>query len=160
RFALEGHAEGRNWVAFSPDARLLVSGSFDNTAKLWDVTTGKEVATLPGHTGRVRSARFTPDGKLLITASTDGTLRVWDVASRKRDATLSPSEGHGESAGALAAVRAPDGRAIAVAAETKAVLLRELHTGKILRTLQGHGDAVTCLAYAPDGRLLATAGPD
>ncbi|MBI1743574.1 hypothetical protein HYR54_10995 [Candidatus Acetothermia bacterium] len=52
---------------------------------LWEVSTGKKVATLLGHTNPVRSVSFSPDGKLLASGSGDKTIRVWDV----RDLTLS-----------------------------------------------------------------------
>ncbi len=53
------------------------------TITLWDVATGKEQATLTGHTGRVYSVSFSPDGKMLVSGSADGTIKVWDVQPAK-----------------------------------------------------------------------------
>ena len=62
----------------------MVSGSRDNTIKLWEVATGKEQATLKGHTGTVCSLAFSPDGKTLASGSQDETIKLWDVAAGKQ----------------------------------------------------------------------------
>jgi WD40 repeat protein len=64
-------------VAFSPDGALLATASNDNTARLWDFTTGRCVRILTGHIKTVYALAFSPDGALLATASTDKTARLW-----------------------------------------------------------------------------------
>jgi WD40 repeat protein len=64
-------------VAFSPDGRFVATASDDETARVWETATGKEVYTLSGHEGPVRCVAFSPDGKRLATGSDDGTARLW-----------------------------------------------------------------------------------
>ena len=61
-------------MSFSPDGTTLASGSSDGTAKLWDVATRTNIATLEGHTNEVLSVSFSPDGTTLASASRDGEV--------------------------------------------------------------------------------------
>jgi WD40 repeat protein len=94
---LEGHS---NWVQacdFSPDGRLLVSGSDDRTLKLWEVQSGKCLRMLEGHGGVVRTCDFSPDGRLLVSGSDDGTLKLWEVETGEVCLTLVNAP-HGQTA--------------------------------------------------------------
>src|SRR5262245_16852062 len=89
----KGHTGLVYSVAFSPDGKVLATGSFDNTVKLWDFATGKELHTLKGHTNQVYCVAFSPDGNLLASASQDKTIRLWDPKSGK---FLRELKGHGD----------------------------------------------------------------
>src|SRR5262249_7648146 len=70
-------------LAFSHRGQDLASGSDDETIRLWETATGKEVRWLTGHTRGVTSLVFFRDDKTLASASEDGTVRLWDVANGK-----------------------------------------------------------------------------
>jgi WD40 repeat protein len=142
-------------VAFSPDGRLLASGDWDKTIKLWDVATGSLVRTLKGHTGGVNSVAFSPDGRLLASGSGDGTIKLWDVATGSLVRTLS---GHTNNVNSVAF--SPDGRLLASGSDDNTIKLWEVASGSEVRTLTGHTGDVTSVAFRPDGRLLASGSWD
>ena len=68
-------------MAFSPDGTTLASGGSEGAIKLWDAAaTRYPIATLPGHTRRVKSVAFSPDGRILASGSLDNAIRLWDVS--------------------------------------------------------------------------------
>jgi WD40 repeat protein len=77
-----------NSAAFSPDGLRVVTTSFDKTAQLWEVATGRKLAVLTGHQDDVYSAAFSPDGQRVVTASKDDTARLWEVATGRELAVL------------------------------------------------------------------------
>jgi len=77
----KGHLGAVKVVGFSPDGKYIITGGRDKTAKLWEVSTGREMRTFQGHNGTVQALCFSTDGKLIATGSTDKTVKLWDVAT-------------------------------------------------------------------------------
>ena len=75
-FAHEGYVLD---LAFSPDGRQLVTTSEDRSVRLWEIPSGRRVATFHGHTDFVQAVAFRPDGRELATGSLDGSVRVWNL---------------------------------------------------------------------------------
>ncbi len=66
-------------MSWSPDGKRILTGSWDNTVKVWDAATGQEVLSLKGHTQQVTSVSWSPDGKRILTGSFDKTAKGWDA---------------------------------------------------------------------------------
>jgi WD40 repeat protein len=137
---LEGHQEVvsergvtsgyLNALTFSPDGRLLASASCDNTARIWDVETGRMLQVLEGHRGFVNTIAFFPDGKTAVTGGEDGTVRCWEVNAGTQ---LSEIRAHG---------------------------LGKHQDGLGKRQDRDQRKDVFALSFSPDGKRLASAGRD
>ncbi|MBI5488599.1 MAG: hypothetical protein HY905_14795 [Deltaproteobacteria bacterium] len=148
---LPGHRGPVGAVAFSPDARLFATASYDGTGRVWDAGTGVLASVLEGHTGPIQVVVFSPDGRLVATGSVDGSARLWDAVSGKVRATLL-----GHSAAIQAAVFSPDGQTLATGSTDGTVRVWSCSDGALLTTIDGHPDLVTDVDFSQDGRVLAT----
>ncbi|MFA7242764.1 MAG: pentapeptide repeat-containing protein, partial [Sulfuricellaceae bacterium] len=107
-YLLAGHLGSINCIAFSPDGSTIATASSDNSARLWDTASGKELRRFDGHGSTVFSIAFSPDGSSIATASDDNSARLWDTASGKE---LRRFDVHGDPVNCVAF--SPDGSSIA-----------------------------------------------
>ena len=66
-------------MAFSPDGKRIVSGSWDDTIKVWDTKTGQLLGTLKGHTDGVNGVAFSPNGTRIVSGGDDKTVKIWTL---------------------------------------------------------------------------------
>jgi len=149
---LSKHTDAVSSAVFSPDGERILTASYDQTARVWDLS-GKQLGTLQGHTEIVNSAVFSPDGQRILTASADHTARVWNLSGKE----LATLQGH--TGVVLSAVFSPDGQRILTASYDQTARVWDL-SGKQLMTLKGHTAAVNSAVFSPDGQRILTASDD
>lgn len=147
------HGNGIRALDVSSDGRLMVTGSYDLTIRLWDTGTHALLHTLIGHEAPVRCVAFSPDGKTLASASWDGTVRLWGVPSGEARARLL-----GHQRGVAAVAWSPDGRRLVSAGQSPNLLTWDAASGRLLSVSPMDGAEINSLSFSPDGRILAVAG--
>jgi RNA polymerase sigma factor (sigma-70 family) len=150
---LAGHTDMIQSVAFSPDGKLLVSGSEDRTVRLWEVATDKELRRLAEQPRGVVAVEFAPDGQTLASVGQDGVVRLWDVGTGKELHRLRVDDGHLQTFAI-----SPDGKVLATGEMSGWVRLWDPATGKELRRWQANSRWISAVAFVRGGTVLATAG--
>ncbi len=148
---LIGHAEAVTSVAMSPDGSRIVTGSFDDTAKVWDARTFAELATLKGHGNSVYSVAVSPDGSRIVTGSGDNTAKVWDARTFAELVTL---KGHGDQVTSVAV--SADGSRIVTGSGDGTAQVWDAATFAELAALMGHDGNVYSVAASADGSLIVS----
>jgi len=150
---LKGHSSSVGSALFSPDGKLVVTASLDQTARIWDAATGTELRCLEGHGDFVSSAVFSPDGRLVATASDmldDKTARIWDATTGKELHCLG-----GHSRPVQSAVFSPDGKFVVTASSDNTSRIWDAATGWEVRRMR-HGSPVISAVFSPDGKSILT----
>lgn len=158
KFTLSGHTDPVYSVAFAPDGKRIVTGSFDRSVKLWDAATGKELRTFAGKAGHqnlVTSVAFSPDGSTIASAGTDNSARLWDVPTGKPQLELDLT------AGGTKAAASPDGKLYAVGAADGTVRVFTAADNKLSQMLTpANTGAVLGLGFNQNGQTLYTLAAD
>jgi WD40 repeat protein len=148
-------------VVYSPDMTVFATGGWDTNPdseskiKIWDLKTGKLVATLKGHTIGVWCLAWTPDGKTLISGSNDDSIRTWNTSNWKQIAVF---DEHTDYVYGIAI--SPNGRILASASIDNTARLWNLDNNQPISSPLNHTDIVTVVSFSADGKLLATSCDD
>jgi len=154
---LKGHTELVYSVAFNDDGKQIATGSFDNTIKLWDTPSGKEIRSFggpAGHQKMVLTVAISPNGQLLASGSADNTLKVWDIPSTSPLQTLASNDG------VTSLALSPDGKRLATGGKDGLIQLWDTATFKPSIKMPGHTGAVTSLAFSANNQFIASSGAD
>jgi eukaryotic-like serine/threonine-protein kinase len=147
---LKGATDNYRCVAIAPDGKRLAAGNADRTVWVWSFeTAGMKPLQLKGHTGIVTGVVFARSSETLLSASEDGTVRQWDLTNGSDKGSLNASVGpiRGLAFG---------GKKVAVAGKFLGVRRRTASFSRF----DGHDGPVYCVAFSPDGKLLASGGAD
>ena len=144
----EGHIAAVPSACMSGDGRYAVSGSWDNTLKLWDVASGRCLRTFVGHAKGVNSVCLSADGRFVLSGSREGVLKLWDVES---GGCLHRFVGHNHFV--LSVTLSTDGRYALSGSWDRTLKMWDVASGRCLRTLEGHTDAVNSVCFTRDDRF-------
>jgi WD40 repeat protein/DNA-directed RNA polymerase specialized sigma24 family protein len=149
-----GAPGGVTEIAFRPDGRYLAAATFDGALYVWEVATGRRVASRREDTRPIYHIAFSPDGRLLAAASGGGTMRLWDAR------TWAPVLSFNENTQSFPALGfSPDGRRLTTASRMQTVKVWDTATGQELLTLnRDYLGFMRGLGFAPGGRCLVGHG--
>lgn len=149
------HKEWASWATFNPDGTQIVTAGHDNTAKIWDAKSGKELATFT-HPVRVASADVNPRNRDITTSAFDQSLRIWNSAEQSHpSATL-----HGHLKELRRAAYNADGTRIITASADKTARLWDSDTKWINPALTGHQWQVLSADFSPESKRIVTGSMD
>ncbi len=154
------HPDGVFTAAFTPDGQTVVTGGGDRIIRVWDISTGQEIASLGGHRLPILSLAVSPDGTLLASGDGDingaaGVVKLWDLKQRRELATLPAHE-----QGAPSLAFAPNGRVLASASWSGIIRLWDVASRERLAVMNSHTSGVGRISFSPRGDLLASASND
>ena len=136
------------------DGTKIAAAAYDNTIRVRDIYTGREIGLLEGHTDIVLSAVFSRDDKKIVSTSRDATIRIWDVESGLELKKLQVEPKYIGYAAELS----PDNKKIAYAYEDKVILLNMETDEEMILT--GHNGAITSISFSSDGQRILSASSD
>lgn len=120
-----GHGLQINDIEYSPDGTKIATCSEDNTIKIWEIATGREMTTMFGHTKAVNDLAFAPDSKTLVSVSDDRKVIIWNVETGKSVKVISDHKNK-----VLGVDYSPSGEYFATCGADKVVLLHNVSSGK------------------------------
>ena len=158
---LDGHTGPVRSVEFSRDGRHIISGSQDNTVKLWSTESAQVVKSFRGHDGAVRVAAFAESDQVVLSASHDNRIKKWSIGQYEEIRVLQGVVLEGHLDAILAAGFSPDGKQIVTASRDHTARTWDSTTGQMLKVFsEGHSFLASNAVFFPNGKRFATAAVD
>ncbi|KAI5294050.1 hypothetical protein KEM52_004780 [Ascosphaera acerosa] len=157
--SITGHGEAILATQFSPaSSSRMITGSGDNTARMWDCDTGTPIFTMKGHRSWVLAVSWSPNAQMIATGSMDNDVRLWDA--KKGTALGGPMKGHTKWIMSLAwepyHLQKAGSPRLASASKDATVRIWDAVTRKILSVLTGHKGSVTCVRWGGTGQVYTS----
>jgi len=153
----DGHSSlQRPAIAFSPDGKYLAVGIRENVAEFLDAATGKPLEPISFPTGPIALMAFSLDGSRLVVTTSNGDIYGWDILNKRFVDGF--SESHSNEVMSLSF--SPDGKVLATGSVDRTIKCWDIASGRLLRTIIGHGGWVTALHFSMDGRYLLSGDAD
>jgi WD40 repeat protein len=152
---LQGHSGAVNACEYSPDGKRIVSGSNDNTIKIWDADTGIEITSICAHSSAIKTCIYSPDGRRIVSGAEDYTLKIWDANIGMEITTI---EAH--SSVVTTCAFSSDGSRIVSGSWDKSLKIWDVKTDNKLAILRGHSKWVTSCGYSPDAKKIVSGSED
>lgn len=146
------HDDSITALALTPDGKLALSSSYDNTVRVWETRSGEEKLVFSGHKFGVTAIALTTDGQLAITASTDGQVKIWKIADGQEVRTFSI---HEEMVNAIATT--PDNKLILVATNKGTIWIWDVKGEQEERAFTVHTESIDSLTIIRDGKMCLSA---
>ena len=160
RRALRGHNHFVQDVVISSDGQFALSGSWDGTLRLWDLTTGNTTRRFIGHTKDVLSVAFSVDDRQIVSGSRDKTIKLWNTLGECKYTINAEQDGHSEWVSCVRFSPMPSSPIIVSGGWDKIVKVWNLTNCKLRTNLIGHTGYVNTVTVSPDGSLCASGGKD
>jgi WD40 repeat protein len=154
---LKGHTGSISCLAWSGDGKRILTGSVDQSIRLWDASNGKELKAIEkAHTRWLHSVLFSPDGKKAVSCGNDKDVVVWDLETGKEHKRMT------QAAPVRGLAWMPEGKQLVTAGFDGSVRILDVETGKEVRAMRrGHlPRAAWFVAVSPDGKRIASSGAD
>ncbi|MBF0266068.1 MAG: caspase family protein [Gammaproteobacteria bacterium] len=150
-----GHTDTIFASKFSSDGRLAFSLALDQTLRVWEVATGREIKRYRVNSDQVKDLAISPNGYWIATGGKDKTMKLWDSATGKK---IQIFTGHKRQVNAL--TFSHNGEHLISAGNDKIIKVWDTKTAKLIKQYRGHKKNIQAIAVSSDGKWLASSGDD
>ncbi|ETO08838.1 WD repeat-containing protein, partial [Reticulomyxa filosa] len=146
---IKGYENAIRSIKFSANGNKMITSSNDNTVRIWNVTSGKQITTLKGHYNIVYRAELMSNENIAVSCSSDKTIRLWNVHNRTEIMRL-----HGHLSTIWSINISPNNNTIVSCSSDKTIRLWNIHNGNEIKQFIGHSHGVNSAQFSSDGEMI------